>query len=253
MKNDLDQIIALINEVIISYSKPAIYISGGIDSTILLHHLSLKTDEKINTYTYGFKDQPNEFKNAERVAKYYNTNHKEVVIKDFIKRFSEIQSFLDRPRFNVQCYWLAEQAKRDGVETVYVGEGLDEHFGGYWNKPDLSYIASFADHYIYIVPTYKQIHNYFGLKCEIPFSNLDARQTIAFWDYKREKQYLRNAYKGIIPDFVVNLKKHTGSPNWRLLWDNELNKEFPNIDPKDDKEIRHFLNVYTIEKWRNVN
>ena len=253
MFNLRNTIVELINETIIPYEKPAIYISGGIDSTILLHHLTEKTDEQIHTYTFGFKDHPNEFENAEKVAEHYNTAHTEIVIKDFIKRLSEIQRIMDRPRFNVQCYWLAEQAKNDGIETVYIGEGLDEHFGGYWNKPELSYSASFADHYIWIVPTYKQIHEYLGLRVEIPYSSLDARQTIGYWDQKREKQFLRDAYKGIIPDFVVTLKKNAGKPNWRLLWEYELSSEFPDIDPKSDKEIRYYLNKYTIQKWIDEN
>lgn len=241
-----------IEKVIIPFPKPAIYLSGGIDSTILLHHLSMKTEEPIYTYTYAFFPDENEFEEAKAVAKHYGTVHHEVIINDFTGRFPEILRHLSRPRFNVQTYWLAEQAYRDGRKTCYLGEGLDEHFGGYWYKPHLNYLESWVDHFQYILPAHKEIHNIFNLHCEIPFTDLDFRKTLRYWDPAREKSKLTYAYRGILPDFVVRRRKNPGSPHWRRLWDRELSKIYSNFEPESDEEIRMLLNRYATAIWLGV-
>jgi len=246
-------IVKIIDEVITPFPKPAIYLSGGIDSTILLHHLSMKTDEPIHSYTFAFFKDENEFEEAETVAEYYGTIHHEVVIDNFTGRFPEILRHLSRPRFNVQTYWLAEQAQRDGRRTCYIGEGLDEHFGGYWYKPHLNYLESWVDHFQYIRPAHKEIHDIFGLNCEIPFTYLDFRKTLPYWDPSREKLHLKKAYSGILPDFVVQRRKNPGRPHYRKLWDRELSKIYSEMEPKSDEEIRRLLNKYATAIWLGVH
>ena len=253
MSQPCEEIMDLISDVIIPHPNPAVYISGGIDSTILLHHLSKKSEDPIRTYTFGFPEQKNEFKQARKVAEHYGTEHTEVLIDDFIHRLPEIQRYMDRPRFNVQTYWLAEQAAQDGCETAYIGEGLDEHFGGYWQKPHLNYLESWADHFMWIRPTHEQVHRVFGVGCEIPFTYLPFRKTLPYWDPKREKEYLKIAYGGVLPSFVIDRCKKPGRPHWRSLWNRELHNLFPHYSPKNDAEIRAILNRYTISVWMGVH
>jgi len=253
MSHPCDIIMELIEDAVIAHPNPAVYISGGIDSTILLHHLSKKSEDPIRTYTFGFPDQKNEFTQAKKVADHYGTEHTEVLITDFLGRLPEIQQYMDRPRFNVQAFWLAEKAALDGCETAYIGEGLDEHFGGYWQKPHLDYLETWADHFMWIRPTYEMIHKAFGLGCEIPFTHLPFRETLPYWDPKLQKEYLKIAYKDTLPAFVVDRRKNPGRPDWRALWNRELSKIFPNYAPKDDSEIRAKLNRYTTAIWMGVH
>ena len=51
----MNKIIKILEEKVIAKSKPAVYISGGIDSTIVLHHLTQKSKEPLYTYTAKFK------------------------------------------------------------------------------------------------------------------------------------------------------------------------------------------------------
>lgn len=246
-------IVKLLSDAVIPHPKPVVYISGGLDSTILLHHLWEKTDEKIYTYTYGFFSDDNEFKDARKISEWYGTTHKEVLVDNFIHRLPKIQRHLKRPRFNVQIFWVIEQAHKDGRETCYLGEGLDEHFGGYWYKPHLSYVEAWSDHFQYIRPTHLELHDVFGLRCEIPFTYLDFRKTLPYWDPQREKGDLRKIYERIIPKCAIDKRKRSGAPTWKRLWTQYLSEIYPNIKPKSDNEIRWYLNKYTIGVWHRVN
>ena len=246
----MSKLVKMISRTIKPGSKPVVYLSGGIDSAIILHHLTQKTDELISTYTFGFVGEDNEFDEAQRVADFYNTQHREILIENMLFRFSEILKHFDRPRFNLWVYWLAEAAKRDGCETSYVGEGADEHFGGYGTKPWVGdYTRCWADHYIYIMPSYRTVHRVFGLRLEAPFTMLDFRETLPYWDPKGEKTLLREAYKDVLPDFVVQRPKNRGGPNWRLFWTRELSRFYPSVQPRSDEEIRNFFNDWTVREW----
>ena len=246
-------IVELIRKSVNPHPKPAVYISGGIDSSILLHHVLEKVQDEVYTYTYAFFEDDNEFEEAGNVADYYGTTHKEVLIKPFIGRFPEILTHFDRPRFNLQTYWVAEKASKDGRGSAYIGEGLDEHFGGYWYKTDKNYIESWVDHFQFIRTTHLKNHEIFDLRCEIPFTYLPIEETLPYWDPTREKTHLRNAYRDILPDFVIERRKMPGRPTWRKLWERELCQLYPHIQPKTDEEIRVLLNRYATGVWLAVH
>jgi len=205
-----------------AHTKPAVYISGGLDSTILLYHLTEKTKEQVFTYTAGFQGD-NEFREARRVAEHYETRHREVLIDD-IAIYGELQRHLEKPQYNLWPYFLAEAAHQDGRKACYIGEGLDEHFGGYWNKNG-DYLECWTNHYVYVMPAYATVHNLFGLHVEAPFTRLNFKQTLPFWDQARKKTALREAYKDIVPTFVLDRKKNAPHTPWELFFKTETREE----------------------------
>ena len=61
LKREDEEIVELINKAVIPYPKPAVFISGGLDSTIVLHHLSQKnTEEQIHTFTAYWEHKDDE-------------------------------------------------------------------------------------------------------------------------------------------------------------------------------------------------
>jgi len=242
----------MIDACVVSKPKPAVYISGGLDSAILLHHLTLKATEQIYTYTFGFPSD-HEFEYAKKIASYYHICHRHILVENMLDKYPEILKHFPFPRFNLWVWWLAEQAKKDGRETAYAGEGADEHFGGYWNKRDRSYLQSWADHFEYIKPTYEIVHRVFRLNLEMPFTKLDFHKTLRYWDSKQEKTLLREAYKGIIPDFVRERKKVAGGANYLLFWEKELHKHYPQPNPhgKDVTRalVRRLWQLHATKVW----
>lgn len=247
-----NRLVKLIDACIIPKPKPAVYISGGFDSTIILHHLSEKTDEPIYTYTFGFAPDDNEFEPAQKVAEHYGTVHREILLDNLLARYPEILQHFPFPRFNIWIWWLAEAAAKDTRQSAYTGEGGDEQFGGYWYRPQSTYVSLWKDHYEYIKPTYEIAHNHFNIELVMPFSMLDFRKTLPFWDAKREKTHLRQAYKGILPEFVLNRRKKSGGADYIKFWKRELSAKFP-LHPADDEPtastIRKLWQQYATYVW----
>jgi len=228
--------------------RPAVLLSGGLDSTILLHHLKEKTKEKIHTYTIGLEDD--DFEYGTLVAEHYNTTHKNVEIKDILPTFAKLQAHLDRPRWNLWPYWGYHAAWEDGRNTVYIGEGMDEHFGGYWYKPDQTYQEYWASVLAWSIPTHTQIAYLFGLSLETPFRRLDITQTRPFWDEKhQDKTLLRHIYNGILPDFVIERKKNPGRIDFCQIWEEEVAPHIPSPKPQNRIESYDIITKWTMKKW----
>lgn len=186
-----------------------VYISGGIDSSVVLYHVTRKCNN-VRTYTASFGVTTDETAKARRVAEYFGTFHTEVpiAIEDVINSLPSIMKIFDRPRYNIWPYWLARQAFYDEIKTVYIGEGSDEIFG----YPDRGYLEGWAGQLIYVRPTYDIIHKFFDITIKAPFTELHhyliettgaQSAPLAYFD-PPNKSYLRSSYKRLLPDWIIN-------------------------------------------------
>jgi len=246
----MNEIIRMVEEKIVPKHKPAVYISGGLDSTVLLHHLVEKVSGDVYTYTAKFGLEGDEDDDAQRVADHYKTVHKVVKFSNFVENLPQILVNFDRPRYNVWVYFLVKEARNDGRKTGYGADGADEHFGGYSNK---TYLQAWADHIVYIRPIYEVTHRIFGLDLEFPYGDLDWEKTKKFHE-NPNKRLFREAYRGVIPDFVIN-KKKTPPPfaDYWKLWNKELKQYFPDYVPKSVEDIKTILQSLATEAWLKSN
>ena len=245
-------IVNSIADRVVVTEKPAVYISGGIDSCIVLHHLREKFDGEIKTFTAIFGNQNDREDRVKNISALYRTNHFFVEIQDFVDhlRFCMINIPFKEPRYNIWPFYLARKAKATGCENVYIGEGSDEIFGGY---ADRDFLTGWAGQLIYVRPTFDIIHDYFDLKLHAPFSDLDWIQH--FWsDYRPpQKSALREAYKGIIPDFV---RTAPASPpaftNYFDTWTKEL-RDYVEFDKPEnqltEQDIKDALQLLATDVW----
>lgn len=217
----MDKLIKMISDSVKFTENPAVYISGGIDSTIILHHVAEKSKGPVHTYTSNFGVGENDCEVARQVAEHYGTIHKEIKIDNLVDRMPKILQMFDRPRYNFWIYYLAEAVKNDGLNIVFGGEGADEHFGGY---PDRTYLGGWSSHISYILPTYNYIHNHFEIEVMFPFDELDWIETYPY--FTKGKQLLRDSYKNIIPD--VALYREKKPPVFKQYWEKELKRLYPN-------------------------
>ena len=247
----MNNLVDVIRDCVPVFPNPAVNISGGIDSTIVLHHLREKFVGEIRTYTIGFPNMENEFEYAKRVADHYGTIHTEIQLESMLDVYPELLKSLDRPRWNLWPYYLASQQQRDVVLNCYIGEGGDEHFGGYWYKPQKSYVEYWASLFDYCLPTYQQIYDLCGVHLVVPLhpNNLSFQHTLPIYDYTQEKLGIKKLYKDILPSFVVNRKKRNGRFNYWVIWNLELKQYFPDCNPRSEEDIMRLLNLWTTRVW----
>ncbi len=111
------------------------YLSGGLDSSLVVAMMSQASDSAVNTFSVGFEERGfDERPHALRVAEACRTNHRELVVGHHsADEFPRIVRALDEPVADsaaIPTYYMAELTKRH-VTVVLTGEGADELFAGY--------------------------------------------------------------------------------------------------------------------------
>ncbi|MFC1673437.1 asparagine synthase (glutamine-hydrolyzing) [Pseudomonadota bacterium] len=114
------------------------FLSGGIDSSVLLAMMSRLNPEPVIAFTAGFSDTsvPDEREHARALAQAEGAAHIEVEFgaDDFWSSLPAIAKHLDDPvaDYAVLPTWkLAAKARAEGIKVVLAGEGGDELFAGY--------------------------------------------------------------------------------------------------------------------------
>ena len=111
------------------------YLSGGLDSSLVVALMSGASDKRINTFSVGF-DEPgfDERPYARVVADQFSTNHWELVIRRYsVEWLPTVIRALDEPVADpaaMPTYFMAGLTKPH-VTVVLTGEGADELFAGY--------------------------------------------------------------------------------------------------------------------------
>lgn len=119
-----------------------VFLSGGLDSSILAARVAQLSPQKIHTYSIHFgKKYRNELHYAQKVAQRYGTQHHEVEIKpkNFVPKLRHAIWHLDDPvgdPITVPNFELARFAAQT-TRVVFNGEGGDPCFGGPKNIPML--------------------------------------------------------------------------------------------------------------------
>jgi asparagine synthase (glutamine-hydrolysing) len=114
-----------------------IFLSGGIDSSLLATLLQKSNPNKINTFTIGFDDKSfNEAPYAKIIAERLNTNHHELIldVSKVKNLFRDFYSIYDEPfsdTSGIPTALVASLARQQGVKVVLSADGADEFFGGY--------------------------------------------------------------------------------------------------------------------------
>lgn len=119
------------------------FLSGGIDSSLLVGLMSEVRSEKINTFQISFEEEAfDERKYAQLVAKKFSTNHHEINLSanEFLKDIPAAVSAIDFPTGDgPNTYAVSKAAKEAGITVAISGLGGDELFAGY---PVFQYMTS---------------------------------------------------------------------------------------------------------------
>lgn len=148
-----DAVCGAVRRQLVSDKPLGVYLSGGIDSSIVLHAMA-REQANIDTFSVGF-DLPEEsqrekfnadFNLARRTAAHYCTRHHEVFLSpsEVPALFEDAVRQMDEPISNPTALSMLKLARfaKQKVDVVLGGDGGDELFGGY-ERYRLSIIAHY--------------------------------------------------------------------------------------------------------------
>lgn len=112
------------------------FLSGGIDSTVLVALMSRLSSQRLRTFSVGFGDEGaaiDETDAAARTAAFFGTDHIRVHVggRDVRDRLPAIAAALDQPSVDGVNAYFVSAAAGGKVKVAISGTGGDELFAGY--------------------------------------------------------------------------------------------------------------------------
>jgi len=126
----------------------AVFLSGGIDSSVVANLAQRAQRAPVHTFTLAFEEQElNEGPIARRIAQAIGTEHSEVVLTEaeFVRHLDAAVDSLDQPTFDgLNAYYMSKAIRSAGFTVALSGTGGDELFGGYSTFRDLPVLHRWA-------------------------------------------------------------------------------------------------------------
>ncbi len=135
----LDQLRRAVKRHLVSDVPVGVFLSGGVDSSIITALMSMVGEEQFRTFSLGYASGgDDELPYAHMVANRFHTNHHAFrVDPEMTLILPELLWHLDEPFFDnsiIPTYYVSKLA-RETVKVALSGDGGDEVFGGYeWTR-----------------------------------------------------------------------------------------------------------------------
>lgn len=111
------------------------FLSGGVDSSIVVAYMAMNSSKPVKTFSIGFNETDfNETQYARIIAKKFETDHyEETVNPDYSNILEEIICDFDEPFGDSSALptYVVSKITRKHVTVALSGDGGDELFGGY--------------------------------------------------------------------------------------------------------------------------
>ena len=128
------------------------FLSGGVDSSVVVALMSQINSSKCKTFSVGFAEQDfSELQFSRAVAERYQTEHQEITVQpDMLAVLPSLVWEYGEPFGDssaIPTYYVAKAA-RQFVTVALTGDGGDEMFGGY----DIARASWYGHHYMRLCP-----------------------------------------------------------------------------------------------------
>lgn len=164
------------------------FLSGGIDSSIVVGLMARNTTQPVKTFSIGYRDLPSfdETDYAREVAKFNQTDHHEFKLgyTDILKAFPRVLENTDEPFADSSAVptYIVSRETRNHVKVALSGDGGDELFAGY-----RMYLGEYWSHYYGKIPGLVRNGLIYPLVNALP----DARDKPSLEMIRRLKKFLR--------------------------------------------------------------
>jgi asparagine synthase (glutamine-hydrolysing) len=114
-----------------------VWLSGGVDSSTILHYASEAATSRLKTFSISFQGRSfDETRYIREIARRYDTEHHEFDLNpslDLASAIEELAYYSDEPFADAGALpiWYLARFSRQHVTVALSGEGADELFGGY--------------------------------------------------------------------------------------------------------------------------
>ena len=164
------------------------FLSGGLDSSIIVSLMARNSVKPVKTFSIGYKDLPafDETSYARKVATFNRTEHHEFKLgyKDILEAFPMVLDNVDEPFADSSAVptYIVSKETRNHVTVALSGDGGDELFAGY-----RMYLGEYWSRHYAKIPA--PIRN--GLIAPLVQALPDARDKPSLEMIRRAKKFLR--------------------------------------------------------------
>lgn len=137
-KEELDRLLTeSVAEQMLSDVPLGVWLSGGVDSSTILHYASRASREPLRTYSISFQGRSFDESNyIAEVSRQYGTRHEQLDLnleQDLEGAIRELTYYSDEPSADSGALpvWFLSKLCRQSCTVAFSGEGSDEIFGGY--------------------------------------------------------------------------------------------------------------------------
>src|SRR5208282_5299695 len=137
-REELDRLLRQsMREHMISDVPLGMWLSGGIDSSTILHYAAMESSAPLKTFSVSFRGRSfDETAYIREIAARYQTDHAEMDLNPEVDLRSAIEEYTyysDEPSADAGALpvWFLSKLSKTKVTVSLSGEGADELFGGY--------------------------------------------------------------------------------------------------------------------------
>ncbi|HLH10016.1 MAG TPA: asparagine synthase (glutamine-hydrolyzing) [Terriglobales bacterium] len=126
-----------VREHLLSDVPLGVWLSGGVDSSTILHYAAEASSSRLKTYSISFEGRSfDETEYIKRVVAQYGTEHEQLDLNPNVNLLGAIEQFAyysDEPSADAGALpvWFLSKLCKTGTTVALSGEGADELFGGY--------------------------------------------------------------------------------------------------------------------------
>jgi asparagine synthase (glutamine-hydrolysing) len=126
-----------IREHLVSDVPLGMWLSGGIDSSTILHYAATESPSRLKTFSISFRGRSfDETSYIQQIVERYGTDHQQMDLNpevDLVGAVEEFAYFSDEPSADAGALpvWFLSKLSRETTTVSLSGEGADELFAGY--------------------------------------------------------------------------------------------------------------------------